>query len=103
MSAPVDLALEADPNGPDTQQVDEYLGDDAVYTRTTAGQREVVFNQRALAPIARSLLLLVNGETPLRHLLDLLDQQDQRMAEQLLRLVDEGLVELRGHPRQRVR
>ena len=44
----------------------ELLCDEAIYRRTTAGQREVIFDQEQLPPMARRFLLLVNGETPLR-------------------------------------
>jgi hypothetical protein len=72
-----------------------YMDDAAVYRRTVAGEREVLFQRRALAPTARRLLLLVNGETPLRHLLDMLEHYDEHMGRAVLQLVDEGLIDLR--------
>jgi hypothetical protein len=94
VGATVETAHQAARSAEDAQSIRRWLEDDAVYGRTTAGQREVIFNQRPLAPISRRLLLLVNGETPLRNLLDLLEGHDQRLAERVLQLVDEKLIEL---------
>jgi hypothetical protein len=71
------------------------LCDEAVYARTVAGQREAIFGREPLAPMARQLLLLANGETPLRRLLDLLQLQDVHVSDAILELVDRGLVEIR--------
>jgi hypothetical protein len=48
-------------------------------------------------------LLLVNGETPLRILLDLVGERDQRWAERIFQLVDDKLIELCEPPSQRPR
>jgi len=91
----------------------ELLCDEAIYRRTTAGQREVIFDHQQLPPMARRFLLLVNGETPLRDLLDLLQVQDEHVGEAVLQLVEQGFIEMRlgaqrvlaarqgapGHPR----
>jgi hypothetical protein len=46
--------------------------DDAtVYMRTPGGQREAVFGSRVLSKDQRRLLLMINGYTPLRALVDL--------------------------------
>ena len=73
----------------------ELLCDEAIYRRTTAGQREVIFDHEQLAPMARRFLLLVNGETPLRDLLDLLQLQGEHVGDAVLQLVDQGFVEMR--------
>jgi len=78
----------------------ELLCDEAIYRRTTAGQREVIFDHAQLPPMARRFLLLVNGETPLRDLLDLLQLQGEHVGEAVLQLIDSGLIEMRlGAPR----
>ena len=78
----------------------ELLCDEAIYRRTTAGQREVIFDQEQLPPMARRFLLLVNGETPLRDLLDLLQLQGEHVGDAVLQLIDGGLIEMRlGAPR----
>lgn len=78
----------------------ELLCDEAIYRRTTAGQREVIFDQEQLPPMARRFLLLVNGETPLRDLLDLLQLQGEHVGDAVLQLIDGGLIEMRlGTPR----
>lgn len=71
------------------------LGDEAVFGRTVAGQEEVIFDRQLLAAPARRLLLLVNGETPLRVLLDLLHLQDSSAGAAVLQLLQKGLVEFR--------
>jgi hypothetical protein len=73
----------------------ELLCDEAIYRRTTAGQREVIFEHEQLPPMARRFLLLVNGETPLRDLLDLLQLQGEHVGEAVLQLIDSGLIEMR--------
>jgi hypothetical protein len=80
----------------DMERARLYMDDAAVYRRTAAGEREVIYDGRGLAPTARRLLLLVNGETPLRHLLDMLEQYDAQMGKSVLQLVDEGLIEFRA-------
>jgi len=42
----------------------DFLSDEAIYIRTAAGQREVIFDPQRLPHIARRFLLLVNGATP---------------------------------------
>ena len=77
----------------------ELLCDEAIYRRTTAGQREVIFDHAQLPPMARRFLLLVNGETPLRDLLAL-QLQGEHVGEAVLQLIDSGLIEMRlGAPR----
>ena len=73
----------------------ELLCDEAIYRRTTAGQREVIFDHAQLPPMARRFLLLVNGETPLRDLLDLLQLQGEHVGDAVLQLIDCGLIEMR--------
>ena len=73
----------------------ELLCDEAIYRRTTAGQREVIFDHAQLPPMARRFLLLVNGETPLRDLLDLLQLQGEHVGDAVLQLIDYGLIEMR--------
>ena len=75
--------------------VSKLLDDETVFTRTTLGQREVIFNHLPLPPMARRLLLLVNGETPLRTLLDLLQWQGEDAGDSILKLVDQGLIDIR--------
>jgi hypothetical protein len=45
--------------------------DTTVYMRTAGGQREAVFGSRVLSKDQRRLLLMINGYTPLRTLVDL--------------------------------
>ena len=78
----------------------ELLCDEAVYRRTPAGQREVIFDHEELAPMARRFLLLVNGETPLRDLLDLLQMQGEHVGDAVLELVDQGFIEMRLRARR---
>ena len=94
VGAPVETARQAARRAEDGPPIRRWLEDDAVYRRTLAGQREVIFNRRPLAAISRRLLLLVNGETPLRTLLDLVGESDQRWAERVFQLVDEKLIDL---------
>jgi hypothetical protein len=55
------------------------LDDETVYARTRAGQDEVLFGLHALGHEQRHLLLLVNGYTGLRRLIDLCPSvQDMR-------------------------
>ncbi|MGY4827632.1 hypothetical protein ACVNIS_03535 [Sphaerotilaceae bacterium SBD11-9] len=68
------------------------LRDDTVYQRTQAGQREAVAKRLDLSPNARRLLLIVNGETPLRVLLDLLRLEDESVIPTILHLVELGLI-----------
>jgi hypothetical protein len=103
VGAPVETAHQTARSTEDGPPIRRWLEDDAVYRRTLAGQREVVFNQRPLAAISRRLLLLVNGETPLRILLDLVGERDQRWAERIFQLVDDKLIELCEPPSQRPR
>lgn len=69
------------------------LRDDTVYQRTLAGQREAVAERIELSPNARRFLLIVNGETPLRVLLDLLRLEDESVISTILHLVELGLIE----------
>ena len=70
----------------------DFLSDEAIYIRTAAGQREVIFDPQRLPHIARRFLLLVNGATPLRDLLDLLQLQDEHAGDVVLALIDQGLI-----------
>lgn len=75
------------------------FGDDAIYARTPAGQREVVFDERKLSGLERRFLLMVNGNTPLRALLDLIGAEGN-VAASIRRLVDLGLLDLKEQDRQ---
>ena len=74
----------------------QLLDDQVVYSRTPAGQREVIFSDSLLEPPAQRLLLLVNGETPLRTLLDLLRLDGPNVGDAIVRLVDQGLIAARS-------
>ena len=67
------------------------LGDDAVYQRTAAGQRELTDRLSRLSAVEKRFLGAVTGHTPLRVLLDLgLDEPG--VSEAILRLATRGLV-----------
>jgi hypothetical protein len=71
----------------------ELLDDQAVYRRTSAGQRELTDRHSRLAPLARRFLGAVTGHTPLRVLLDLgLDAPG--IGDAILSLAAHGLVRL---------
>lgn len=74
----------------------QLLDDQVIYSRTPAGQREVIFSDSLLEPPAQRLLLLVNGETPLRTLLDLLRLDGPSVGDAIVRLVDQGLLAARS-------
>ncbi len=70
------------------------LDDSTVFGRTTLGQREVIFSHRDLTSLQRRFLLMVNGRTSLRYLLDLLAMNDECASDSILQLVDQGLLEV---------
>ncbi|MBW8831495.1 MAG: hypothetical protein JF606_19165 [Burkholderiales bacterium] len=72
------------------------LDDESVFERTPAGLREAVFAELHLEPTARRILLVVNGEIPLRALLDMLQLSDEHVADAIVHLVRRGLIRPRA-------
>jgi hypothetical protein len=64
--------------------------DDAVFARTRAGQRAALYGSRLLDDEQTRFLLLVNGCTPLRTLVDLAGNRD--VSATIRKLVLSGLI-----------
>lgn len=77
---------------PETMTADETVGLDRVFAKTRSGQDEIQTRSRGLAPMARRLLVLVDGKRSLQELAAFVVGQDvQVLARQLLEL---GCVEV---------
>lgn len=70
----------------------EILDDNVVFRRTKAGEQEVLSRARRLSHATQRFLTLVNGNTPLRVLLDLAFSSGH-MHDEISYLVQEGLIE----------
>jgi hypothetical protein len=64
---------------------------DAIYVKTTAGQRQVVQDYQQLAPELMRLLMLCNGFTPFGHLAERLQLSEPHRARDTLLAM--GLIE----------
>jgi hypothetical protein len=71
----------------------ELLDDQAVYRRTSAGQRELTDRHSRLSALERRFLGAVTGHTPLRVLLDL-GLDGPGIGDAILSLAAHGLVRL---------
>jgi hypothetical protein len=73
---------------------------DAIYIKTTAGQRQVVQDHQQLAPELMRLLMLCNGFTPFGHLAERLQlSEPHRARDTLLAMGLIAAVKSREEPR----